>query len=245
MIWYYFLMGITLLVLGLVIHRFKAYFLISGYNMYTKEQKEKVDIEAIGKLFGLFGYSNGIIFLGCALLEAFGVSVPIGPSLVFMIVSTVALVFMSQKYDFSRKDEEGKLNKKGKNELKLTLGILVLTGIFMGSVFYFSVSTPKVVVNEEGVELKGIYGDLYLWESIENIELKEELPTITLRNNGSSLAGHLKGRFKTKEYGNVTLFVEKNIPVYIYMTRNSRVTIVNLTSEEKTLELYQDMENSK
>ncbi len=245
MIWYYLLMGITMLFMGVVVHKFKAYFLISGYNMYSKEEKTKVDIQAIGKLFGLFGYSNGVIFLSCAALTALGFSIPMGPSLVFLVISTVILMVMSQKYDYSRKDEEGKLSRKGRKERNLTLVILVITGIFMGSVFVFSVSTPKIVLNDAGIEIKGMYGDFYAWESLEKMELKQELPTITLRNNGSSLAGHLKGRFKTKEYGNVTLFVEKNIPVYIYMTIDSKVTIINLISADKTLALYQEMESLK
>ena len=238
-------MGITLLFLGVVIHKFKAYFLISGYNMYSKEEKEKVDINAIGKLFGLYGYSNGVIFLGCAALSATGLSVPMEPSLFFLGISTVLLLVMSQKYDLSRRDENGKLIKKGRKETKITLGILVITLIFMGTVFIFSLSSPKLMLNDQGIEIKGMYGDFYDWDSLEKVELKEELPTITLRNNGSSLAGHLKGRFKTKEYGNVTLFVEKNVATYIYITRNSKLTIINLNTQEETKKLYQEINNFK
>jgi len=48
--------------------------------------------------------------------------------------------------------------------------------------------------------------------SIENVSLKEELPTIQIRTNGSALGSKLKGHFKTKELGSVKLFVNTENP---------------------------------
>lgn len=243
MIWYYIFMGVTLLFIGFLIHRFKAYFLISGYNMYSDERKEKVDIKALGKLFGVFGYSNGVIFLGCALLEGLGYSIPMWPSTVYLIVSIVFLLILSQKYDHSTRDDEGKLTSKSKKERNMTIGILGVTVVFVGAIFFFSLSTPKIILNDAGIEIKGLYGDFYSWNSISTVELKNELPEITLRTNGSSLAGRLKGRFKTKEDGNVTLFVNKIIPSYIYVNYQDKLIIFNLSSEEETLMLFQELES--
>lgn len=234
MIWYYIFMGVTLLFIGIIISRFKAYFLISGYNTYSREQKEKVNIKAIGKLFGLFGYSNGVVFLASGLLLGLGYNVPMWPSMLYLIVSTVFLLILSQKYDH---------NTKSKKERNMTMGILGVTVLFVSGIFFFSLSTPRVIVDDKGIEFKGVYGDFYSFDSISNVELKNELPEITVRTNGSSLAGHLKGRFKTKDQGSVTLFVNKVIPSYIYINHEDKLTILNLSSEEETLTLFEKLKS--
>lgn len=245
MTFYYILMGMTLLLIGLAVHKFKAYFLIAGYNTASKKEKEQVNIKGLAKLFGLYGYVNGGVFLGSAALEALGIQVPITPSLLFFIGSTVALVFLSQKYDHSLKDDQGELNQKGKKERFWIILITGFTLLFVGTTMLFSLTTPKVNVTLEGIEVKGVYGELYLWESITRIDLKEEMPKITFKSNGSSLAGHLKGRFNTKEYGNATFFVEEDSPLFIYLMREEQVIILNLGDVEKTRILYEKIENAQ
>jgi len=41
--WFYILIGVFLIVMGLLVHVFKWYFLISGYNTMSKEKKAKVN----------------------------------------------------------------------------------------------------------------------------------------------------------------------------------------------------------
>jgi len=76
----------------------------------------------------------------------------------------------------------------------------------------FFISADKSKFLEEGIQIHGMYGEVYTWESIENVSLKEELPTIQIRTNGSALGSKLKGHFKTKELGSVKLFVNTENP---------------------------------
>ncbi|MGI6317830.1 MAG: hypothetical protein ACOX1J_03735 [Dethiobacteria bacterium] len=48
-----------------------------------------------------------------------------------------------------------------------------------------------------------MYGEVYAWDSIEDVILMEELPAIVMRTNGSALGSNLKGYFRTEEYGSV------------------------------------------
>jgi len=89
--------------------------------------------------------------------------------------------------------------------------ICVVTLIFVAVVMYFSYQPTRVSFLEEGIQIHGMYGEVYTWESIENVSLKEELPTIQIRTNGSALGSKLKGHFKTKELGSVKLFVNTEI----------------------------------
>ncbi len=63
-------------------------------------------------------------------------------------------------------------------------------------------------IMDDGLQIHGMYGNLYRWESIEQVQLKDTLPSIQLRTNGSAIGSKLKGHFKTKELGSVKLFVD-------------------------------------
>ena len=52
----FYIIAAVLAVLGILIHRFKFYFLIAGYNMMSKEEKEEYNASSIGKHVGLSLY---------------------------------------------------------------------------------------------------------------------------------------------------------------------------------------------
>jgi hypothetical protein len=86
-----------------------------------------------------------------------------------------------------------------------------------------------------------MYGDVYTWESINSVELMEELPTIEIRTNGSALGSNLKGHFKTRELGSVKLFVNTQKPPFIYFRKDDGVTIFNLNNAEETQEIFKEI----
>lgn len=55
--------GAIFIILGAVIHFAKAYDLIAGVNTMSKEEKEKMDLEGIGKLFWHVMLTMGILFI--------------------------------------------------------------------------------------------------------------------------------------------------------------------------------------
>lgn len=97
--WPYLFMGLILLVLGYAVHVLKWNMLIAGYNTMTKEKREKVDTEALGKLLGIYSYISGAFFLLLAVIEFIGVSVPPTPVTILFIVWTVIVLYNAQKYD--------------------------------------------------------------------------------------------------------------------------------------------------
>ena len=82
---------------------------------------------------------------------------------------------------------------------------------------------------------------MYLWDSIESVELLDKLPTIERRTNGSEVGSKLKGHFSTKELGVAKLFVDTEVPVYIYLKSNKEDIIFNMEDEEKTRKLYEEV----
>jgi len=71
--------------------------------------------------------------------------------------------------------------------------------------------------------------------------LKEELPTIQIRTNGSALGSKLKGHFKTKELGSVKLFVNTENPPFIYLETNNGIVIFNMNDRDETQKIFNEI----
>lgn len=239
--WFYLLLGGFFVAMGLAVHVFKAYFLIAGYNTMPKEKKANVDTRGLGRLIGLYSYVNGGLLIAMGISHALGLQLGILPIIVFFGISTVYLLIKAQKYDGNIYDENGKLRKGAAKRLAIPVGIVVLIMVFVAALMFFSAQATKVTLNEEGVQIHGMYGDVYAWESIEHIELREDLPTIVMRTNGSALGSNLKGHFSTKEFGSVKLFINKQKPPFVYLKTSDGMVIFNLESADETAEIFEEI----
>ena len=104
---------------------------------------------------------------------------------------------------------------------------------------FFSSQQTNVTFTDDGIQINGMYGDIYAWDSIKAIKLKDELPAIEWRTNGSALGPNLKGYFRTKKLGSVKLFVNTEKPPFIYLETDDGITILNLSGEDETKETYE------
>lgn len=239
--WLYLMMGAFFIVIGLAIHVFKWYFLIAGYNTMSKEKKVNVDTEGLSRLMGVYSYVNGGVLIVMGVLHAFGLRPVLTPVIVIFGISTVYLLIRAQKYDGNIYDKSGKLIEGAWKQFALPVGTVVITLIFVAFLMFFSSQETKVTFLEEGLQIHGMYGDIYNWESIETVKLMEELPTIEMRTNGSALGSNLKGHFRTTELGSVKLFVNTQKSLYIYLETVNGVTIFNMNNEKETQDVFKEM----
>lgn len=232
--WIYFIIGVFFVAIGLAVHVCKWYFLIAGYNTMSREKKKNVNTEALGRLMGVYSYVNGGVFIGMGMLYALGLKPGMTPAMVFFGLTTVYMLIKAQKYDGNIFDEHGKLRKGAGKQLALPIGIVAVTLIFVAVLMFFSSQAVKVTFLEEGLQIHGIYGEVYAWDSIEEVVLMEELPAIVMRTNGSALGANLKGHFRTEEFGSVKLFVNTQKPPFIYLHTTERTTIFNMETADQT-----------
>lgn len=240
--WFYLGLGLFFIGLGLAVHVYKWYFLISGYNTMSKEKKARVDTTSLGRLIGIYSYVNGGLLLLMGLLHGVGLKPSLIPIIVVFGLSTLYVMVKSQKYDGNLFDEEGRLRPGAKKKLAIPAGIMVVSFILVAVLLFFSSRPIEVNLIDEGLQIHGMYGDVYAWDSMESVQLTEELPTIELRTNGSAVGSHLKGHFRTKELGSVKLFVDADKPPFIYLEAEGRVTIFNLETEEETREVFKEIQ---
>ncbi|MGI6421157.1 MAG: DUF3784 domain-containing protein [Syntrophomonadaceae bacterium] len=242
--WYLLIIiGLSFIGLGLAVHRFKWYFLIAGYNTMSKEKKAKVDVEGLGRLMGMYSYTNGSILIVMGFLHALGLKASLTPAILFFSISTIYILIKAQKYDGNIYDEKGKLREGAWKQLALPVVVIVVTIIFVAVLMFFSSQSTKVTFLEQGIEIHGMYGQLYAWEIIDRVELREELPAIEMRTNGSAVGSKLKGYFRTRELGKVKLFVDTEKPPFIYLKTDEGIIIFNMDKADQTQEIFKRILN--
>lgn len=149
-------------------------------------------------------------------------------------------VFIKFKENLISSDQGNEKFQKGSGkQIALSIGIVVVTIIFIAGLMFFSSQDTKVTFSDDGIKIHGMYGDSYTWDSIESIELIKELPTIERRTNGSAIGSNLKGHFRTTELGSVKLFVDAQKPPFIYLNTDTGIIIFNMKNEDSTKETFE------
>lgn len=120
---------------------------------------------------------------------------------------------------------------------------LGVTAVFLAFVLLWAYKDTKITFNEDGLEIHGMYGGYYTWDEIKNLEIKDTLPKIQFKINGSSLGGKLKGHFRSKDLGNIKVFLDKRVSAFIYFDYYDKKIIFNLKSMEATKSLHKTILN--
>jgi len=225
---FYFLLSAVFVFLGLTVHVFKWYFLIAGYNMMPKEQKANVDVEGLGKLMGFWGYINGAALFLIGLITSFNVEKGVIPWLIFFTFTTIYLLVKAQRFNHNPKGVASSRRQKG------TVLSTIIILVFVGGLMLYSAQPTTVTINQDGVKIHGLYGQVYPWESITEVELLQELPGIARRTSGSAVGPYLRGRFRTTDSESIKLFVNRNQPPFIRLESNDGVVIFNLKKSADT-----------
>lgn len=236
---YFIWVGLALMfiIIGWGIHVKKWYFLISGYNMMSKEEKAQVDIEPLAKSLAIMAYIMAalLLLMGLAIhFELWTVSMIITG---LMIVIPIAFVINGQKYT-----KGVSASGKSPKAKKISIIITTVTLLFVAVLLYFSIQPTKIETTANSLSISGMYGDDYAWTSIEKVELLTELPEIAVRTNGSAVGAKLKGNFKFKNGEKAVLFLDKSVPAFIRMETQNKVIIFNEPSVEETNALFEQIQ---
>ena len=125
--------------------------------------------------------------------------------------------------------------------------ILVITGVCI--LLYFSNKPTEYTLQNGFLNISGMYGqDIPLYE-INSLEMKETMPKVLLKTNGSALRNIYKGYFKIEYLGKTKLFLDVSKPPFIFLWCKTQIIILNCNDREKTKMFYEKLrkewENSK
>lgn len=241
-----FLPVLILLILGIMVKYFKAYWLISGYNTMSAEKKKNVDVVALSKFTGNFCFVIAVLIGVAEALLTGGYDVAAGVVFALLFPVSIYMLIKAQQYDGNTRNSDGTMNRKAKIKLGLSIAFLVITAIVVSILLYQSYQPTEVLITEEYLEIKGLYGEKIAMTDITEIALIQELPPITSRTNGAAIGERKKGHFRLKDLGAAKLFLDRGKPPFIFIERDAQEAkeakakpiIINTVSEEKTRELY-------
>ncbi|MCL2873367.1 MAG: DUF3784 domain-containing protein [Defluviitaleaceae bacterium] len=238
--------SIIMLLMSLLLLSGRGAFLISGYNMMSKEAKaninEKKLCRDVGKMLLVVTLSMVLLFIGIHFkidwLTLVGTALTI-------IVPLVGVVFFNKSRRYLKEGAENTAPGFRKFT-KLTLAITVIVLIGVGVLMVSGFRGPTVNVSQSSIQITGIYGLTVEFSEISSITLIDS----SMRNIGpgrrtngfAGLGDALKGNFRSDANGEKLLFVRASSYPTIHIERaNARDIFISFSDNNKTLRLYNEI----
>ncbi len=234
-------MSVLLLILAYCVKYKKAYWLISGYNTMSAEKKKNVDTKALGDfIWKIMSIMSAIIFVSGVLMLLKLQTVGIIAFLLILPLS-LYLIIRGQKFDGNNYNENGSMKKGSKAIVSLSVIFTPVILIGVAVVLILSAKPATYTIENSVLNISGMYGQKIQLDDIKSIELRETLPEIIMRTNGSALGTKLKGNFKLSEIGKAKLFLDKSKPPFIYVETGTGIIIFNTNDSSQTKEFYEEL----
>lgn len=224
------ILSLLFILIGLSISKYKCYWLISGYNTSSKDEKRNVDIEEVAKHIARMCYLIAlIIFFGSIITTYFEIS--FFPFAFLIVAMIFGYLFYIQKFDH---------NKKSMAETIFIVVIAFITFAIMLITFSSGKELNKIKVTDTSIIIEGNFGTSIKKQDIKEVVLVDTLPEIALRVNGYSDGSAVrKGDFKLENGDKIKLYTQSkdgpfikistvNVDIYInYKDRNETIESLN------------------
>ena len=229
------MVGIALLLvfLGWGVDKKKWYFLISGYNMMSPEEQQKVDVKSLAKSIAKMMYVIAGLMLLMGVFSFLELWTPLLITTLLIIVVPFAMMFKHRKYQ-----QVGQSKKT-----KVITGVITgITVIGVGVLIALSMKQTTYVVTDSSLTIEGMYGQTVAFADITSVQLMDELPDIKVRANGSSIGSKHKGIYKLENGDKVKLFVDEAKPPFIELKTEEQTFIFNDADAAKTNALFEQLQ---
>ncbi|MCM3241924.1 DUF3784 domain-containing protein [Cytobacillus firmus] len=220
------------LILGWAVRFKKAYWLISGFASRPEEEKESLIENRYPQKIGslLIGTAIGmLVLLPLSFTEfRFAAEAQFGFMLVILLGG---LVYLS-RYE---------VPAKRKRSYIIASILFIVT---FGPIVYLTVSSHKgyeMALEEDSFEISGMYGDMWDYRDIQSVQLLEEMPEVTWKQNGIGLPTLAQGHFKVTGYGSSLLFIQKEHTPILYIEVKDEQIFVNSKDSSETQIWYEEL----
>jgi len=226
------ILGLTFIGIGFLVKAVPD--LIAGYNTMSKEQKANVDIQGLSSFMrNVFIVIGLVIIAGNFLSRLFGFPM-IASSLNFIIpfVGIPFAIVKAQKFDHNKQGSKAKM-------VYVVVGFVVL---FVTGLLYYGTTPAKIEINGESIHISGMYGIELKGSDIQEITMREKLPSIIIRTNGFSFGSSNKGNFRLEEIGKCKLFLQSESGPYLVMIKkNGEKIILNRKNKIETEQVFENI----
>jgi len=193
-------------------------------------------------ILSLFSVITGIILMVITIVPGILVLIVVYKSIYnrYRITS-----FTSTEIPNSSSNTSTKIHNTSKGSIKTAINLIATVIIFIGLVvmFYLGEKEPEVIINNDRIQIKGMYGLSIELSEIADISLVEKSMKelgIGRRTNGYGGFGDtLKGNFNSDALGETMLFVHANSSPTIKIERAGKNDIyISYNNAERTNQLY-------
>ena len=210
-------MIVLFLFFGWAIVQKEWYWLISNFNGKSKDEQQQLIQngypQRVGKLMAATAAGMLILLPLSFTSFQYSIEVQFGFMMVFLLGG---LIYLS-KYEIKEKRKRSYIFSS-----LLAIGTI---GFIVGLTFV-GYKDFELMDYEDSFEITGMYGGEWKYAEIRHVELLEEMPEVTWKQNGFGLATMAKGQFKVKDFGSSLLFIHKGSPPYLFIeTDNDKIFI--------------------
>ena len=221
-------------------------FLISGYNMKSKAERERYDEKALCRFAGwlLIAVCASMLIIPVGLHFEIPWSAAVGTAAI-LIVSLGGAVYANTGNRFLKRDADGNVvelpsEKSGRKATVIVVGVIsAVTLVGVGALFYFGERDPRIEIHSDHLQIRAMYGTRVDFSSITEITLLEQsMREIGAGRRTNGYAGNAwKGHFSAG-----LLFVQPNESPTIRIERERGPDIfISLRGSESTRILYREL----
>lgn len=222
-------MIVLFLFFGWAIVKKEWYWLISNFNGKTKDEQQQLIKngypQRVGKLMLATGAGMFILLPLSFTSFKYSIEVQFGFMIIFLLGG---LIYLS-KYE---------IKEKRKRSYILSSLLAIGTIGFIVGLTFVGYKDFELKGYEDSFEITGMYGGEWDYAKVRNVELLEEMPEVTWKQNGFGLATMAKGQFKVQNYGSSLLFIHKDASPYLYIETDNDKIFINSQNPDETEEWF-------
>lgn len=122
-----------------------------------------------------------------------------------------------------------------------TVVILAAAAVFLIYLFGSTNEDTQAVFGEDSVQFTGMYGKTYAYADIKGVTLKDSIPAVGTKTDGSGLGDVKKGSWNVEGMGNCRLFIMSASGPFVVMDTSGGYVIISCKDAQKTRALYEDL----
>ena len=244
---------LPLLIMAIVLLSGRGGSLIAGYNTMSNEKKAIYDEKAMCRATG--GFLLALIFcLGLLYVGIYSAAVWLTiAAAVFLVVLIVGfLIYANTGKRFLKEKNAAPVvieRTKPRAAKAIIIAVIAISAIVLvgvAALLIFGSSEPDVLILDNGIQIKAMYGRTVEYAEIANISLIEqsmgEIGLVRRTNGFGGFGQALKGNFRSDSLGELLLFVQSDIAPTIWIECfNARDVYISFRDSEATKVLYNEL----
>lgn len=138
----------------------------------------------------------------------------------------------------------GKQRKRNSIIAAIAIGTIVLIA-FIGIILHMKQNADyrhEVIFGEKGIQVTGLHGGIYEYNSITSVEIRDEIPSVLARTKGVAIGEVKKGTFELQSLGLSRLYLLRDAGPYLFIKVNDFYVILNDEVPEKVHGIYEQLQ---